>query len=338
MPSQGSPCPSTGPYSRDRTSPSTMPPTMAPPLDGSDFTAQAGTITFNSTSTSFDIDVPITDDSVIEPTEAFTVTLSNVQSNIGVGILGPDTANGTINDDDATGSGVAVRCHLRHRKGGDRCLRKVHRVLQRGHTAGTGRHRRLCHQRWHRHSTAATSPHRRAPLPSTVPSTSFDIDVPITDDSVIEPTEAFTVTLSNVQSNIGVGILGPDTANGTINDDDATGSGVAFDATSVTVREGTDAFARFTVSFNGAIQPGQDVTVDYGTNDGTATDGSDFTAQAGTITFNSTSHLVRYRCAHYRRFRHRAHGGLYRNTVQRTVKHRCGDPWTGHRKRHHKRR
>ena len=110
-----------------------------------------------------------------------------------------------------------------------------------------------------------------------------------------------------------------------------TGSGVQFDATSVTVREGTDAFARFTVSFNGAIQPGQDVTVDYATNDGTATRRQRLHRTGGHHYLQQYIHVLRYRCAHYRRFRHRANGGLYRNTVQRTVQHRCGDPWTGHR-------
>ena len=79
-------------------------------LDGDDFTAQSGTITFNSTTPSFNIDVPITDDNVIEAQENFTVVLSNVQSNLGVGLIGPDTATGTINDDDSNGpnEGIAV--------------------------------------------------------------------------------------------------------------------------------------------------------------------------------------------------------------------------------------
>ena len=150
-------------------------------LDGtasnsSDYTTTSGTVTFTGNNNEVQtVTIPITNDMVIEPTESFSVNASytatapgftNAQAqNISID-NNPGTI--TIDDDDANGNGVAVRCHLRHRKGGDRCLRKVHRVLQRGHTAGTGRHRRLCHQQRDGHSTAATSPHRRAPLPSTV--------------------------------------------------------------------------------------------------------------------------------------------------------------------------
>ncbi|MEO0570461.1 MAG: Calx-beta domain-containing protein, partial [Bacteroidota bacterium] len=121
-------------------------------------------------------------------------------------------------------------------------------------------------------------------LPANDSSVSFDVLA--VDDLLIEPTETFTVTVVN-PSDI-VTILDGD-GNGTINDDDAAGSGVQFNATNISVTEGTDPFARFTVSFNGTIAPGEDVTVDYLTNDGTANDGSDFTAQSGTITFNSTN-------------------------------------------------
>ncbi|WP_350287997.1 Calx-beta domain-containing protein, partial [uncultured Croceitalea sp.] len=73
-------------------------------LDGNDFTPTSGTLTFDSANTTFNINVPITNDNTIEPSEAFTVVLSNVQSNLGVGIVGTDTANGNINDDDLTGT------------------------------------------------------------------------------------------------------------------------------------------------------------------------------------------------------------------------------------------
>ena len=56
-------------------------------------------------------------------------------------------------------------------------------------------------------------------------------------------------------------------AQGTIQDDDSAGF-VEFANNAVIVTEGTDTFARFTVSFNGNITPGEDVTVDFTTNDG----------------------------------------------------------------------
>ncbi len=72
-------------------------------LSPGDFESTSGTLTFTPTTISFDIQVPITDDLVIEPTEGFTVVISNIQSNIGVGFVegnATNTADGTINDND----------------------------------------------------------------------------------------------------------------------------------------------------------------------------------------------------------------------------------------------
>ena len=265
-------------------------------IDGSDFTAQSGTLTFNSTTTSLDIDVPILDDAVIEPTEAFTVVLSNVTSNIGVGFADgqpTNTANGTILDDDATpGTGIAFdNSNITVTEGTDPVA-----TFTVTFTGAIAPGEDVTVDYVTNDGTAIDGSDFTAQsgtLTFNSTTTSLDIDVPILDDAVIEPTEAFTVVLSNVTSNIGVGFADgqpTNTANGTILDDDATpGTGIAFDNSNITVTEGTDPVATFTVTFTGAIAPGEDVTVDYVTNDGTAIDGSDFTAQSGTLTFNSTT-------------------------------------------------
>ena len=49
-------------------------------LNPVDYLTTAGTITFTPTTKSFDIDVQITDDTTLEPQEAFTVVLSNIVS------------------------------------------------------------------------------------------------------------------------------------------------------------------------------------------------------------------------------------------------------------------
>lgn len=72
-------------------------------LNPGDFMTTAGMLTFTPTESSLDIQVPITDDSVIEMQEAFSVTLSNIQSNLSIGFADgntTNTANGIINDDD----------------------------------------------------------------------------------------------------------------------------------------------------------------------------------------------------------------------------------------------
>jgi gliding motility-associated-like protein len=99
------------------------------------------------------------------------------------------------------------------------------------------------------------------------------------------------VVLSNVQSNLGVGFVdgnATNTANGTILDDDNIPgvTGISFVDTDVIVTEGTDDFARFTVTMTGAIS--EDITVDYTTVDGTAVNPDDITAITNTITFTPT--------------------------------------------------
>ncbi len=260
--------------------------------DGSDFTAQTGTITFTPTSKSFDIDVPILDDSVIEPQEAFSVQLSNIVSNLGIGFVdgqATNSANGNINDDDAVpGTGISfASTNVTVTEGTDAFARFT--VNLNGDIAGNVSVDYATIDGSATDGSDFTA--QTGTITFTPTSKSFDIDVPILDDSVIEPQEAFSVQLSNIVSNLGIGFVdgqATNSANGNINDDDAVpGTGISFASTNVTVTEGTDAFARFTVNLNGDIAG--NVSVDYATIDGSATDGSDFTAQTGTITFTPTS-------------------------------------------------
>jgi len=169
-------------------------------LNPGDFVTTTGTLVFTPTESSFEIQVPITDDTVIEPTENFTVVLSNVQSNLGLGIVGPDTANTTINDNDAMlGDGIAfTNTDVIVTEGTDAFA--VYTVTLTGaisenvsvdYTTADG---------------SAINPDditiTAGTLTFTPTESSFDIQVPITDDELIEPQEAFTVVLSNVQSKL----------------------------------------------------------------------------------------------------------------------------------------
>ena len=68
---------------------------------GSDFTAGSGTVTFTAGgSTTQNVSVAITGDTIVEPNETFLVTLSNVVNTAGTAAITDATATGSITNDD----------------------------------------------------------------------------------------------------------------------------------------------------------------------------------------------------------------------------------------------
>ncbi|NKI28511.1 hypothetical protein HCG49_18335, partial [Arenibacter sp. 6A1] len=260
-------------------------------VDPSDYLTTANTITFTPTIKSYEIQVPIIDDAIIEPSEAFTVELSNIQSNLGIGFVdgnSTNTATGNILDDDAVGgTGIAfTNTNVTVTEGTDAFA--IFEVTLTGDIAEN------VSVDYTTIDGTAVDPSDYLTTASTITFTptikSYEIQVPIIDDAIIEPNEAFTVELSNIQSNLGIGFVdgnSTNTATGNILDDDAVGgTGIAFTNTNVTVTEGTDAFAIFEVTLTGDIS--EDVSVDYTTIDGTAVDPSDYLTTTSTITFTPT--------------------------------------------------
>src|SRR5262249_10294656 len=108
--------------------------------------------------------------------------------------------------------------------------------------------------------------------------TSQLITVAVLGDTLSEPTETFTVNLSNpTHATIadGQGV-------GTILDNDGVPALASTDTT-VTENAGSITGAVFTVSLTAASA--QPVSVSYATADGTATAGTDYIPTAGTLTF-----------------------------------------------------
>jgi hypothetical protein len=107
------------------------------------------------------------------------------------------------------------------------------------------------------------------------------IVVPLVNDSVVESSEAFSVIISNVTAGA---VLGAFTnALVTITDNDCV---VSIVTTNVTVSEGAGS-TLVTVRRTGYI--GGALTVGYGTTNGTAIAGSDYTAATGNLTFSAGS-------------------------------------------------
>ena len=252
-------------------------------IDGTDITAQSGTITFTQTLKSFDIDVPIINDLIIESQEAFTVVLSNVVSNLGIGFTNgqpTNTANGTINDDDASAeNGISfVNTNVEVSEGVG--------VTATFEVALTGNFQDAFDVAFETAFGTATV----TDLVGQNDVISFagndgevqTIVVTILDDKVIEPTEAYVVNLTGTNNSL-VTINTPQ-ANGSILDDDLNANdGISFVSTNVEVTEGVGVTATFEVALTGNFQDAFDV--DFETVYGTATD-TDFVEQNDFISFS----------------------------------------------------
>ena len=115
------------------------------------------------------------------------------------------------------------------------------------------------------------------------------ITITATDDDLSETAESFTVTLGTITSTLSSQVSlksGASSATATISESDPITVSISGPAT---VNEG-DATSDYTVSLSpSGVTPTADLTVSYGTSNGTATAGSDYTAKSGTLTFTNTA-------------------------------------------------
>ena len=115
------------------------------------------------------------------------------------------------------------------------------------------------------------------------------ITIGATDDRLSETAEAFTVTLGAITSTLSAQLSlknGASSATATISESDPITISISGPTT---VDEG-DATSNYTVSLSpSGVKPTADLTVSYGTANGTAAAGSDYTAKSGTLTFTSTA-------------------------------------------------
>ncbi|HVV37320.1 MAG TPA: Calx-beta domain-containing protein, partial [Acidimicrobiales bacterium] len=111
--------------------------------------------------------------------------------------------------------------------------------------------------------------------------TRADFDVTVIADTLDEPNETFTATISSPNGNATLGTPATGTAT-IIDDDDAS----ALSIDNATVTEGNSGTTNATFHVTLAPASGQTVTVHYATADGTATQPDDYTATSGDLTFN----------------------------------------------------
>ncbi|NKI30307.1 Calx-beta domain-containing protein, partial [Croceivirga thetidis] len=250
--------------------------------DGSDYTGETGQLTFAGTDGEVQsVTIDIIDDLIIEPGEDFLVSLSNPSNNL-VQINTPQ-ANGIIDDNDAaTGNGLAFEStNVTVNEGDGTATFNV--VL-------TGNFPSSFTVDFTTSDGTATDgdDYNVASGQLTFAGTDGEIQsitVDILEDDIIEATENYTVSLSNVSLGL-VDINTPSaTGNITDNDTDPGNTGIAFEATEVTVNEG-DGTATFNVVLTGDFA--ESFTIDFETADGTAVDAADYTGQTGQLTFAGT--------------------------------------------------
>ncbi|MGB5435859.1 MAG: Calx-beta domain-containing protein, partial [Maribacter sp.] len=245
-----------------------------------DYTSVSGTLAFlGDHNESFDIVVPILDDSLIENTETFTVELSAPSTNViaindasGLGtILDNDSATVSISDLDVDENAGVINVQV-----------ILSGNVQESFTVdyATADGTALSGLDYNNVNAQLTFP------ANSINGSFQNIPITIIDDDLIEITENFLVNLSNITATGNVTIA-DNQANVNITDNDAiAGTGISFTDTNVIVTEGTDAFAIFNVTLTGNIT--ENVTVDYTTNEGTAFNPSDFVTTTGTLEFTPT--------------------------------------------------
>jgi len=238
-------------------------------IAGSDYTAKTGRVNIVAGATSFTFTVPTTNDTLDEPEETVGLTLNNL-ANCSLGANGTATLTILDNDNPPSIQFVSSAYSVLETEGtasvtvtlsAPSALSVTVNYAAGGGTATVGS------------DYTATS----GILTFSPGETTKSFGVPVIHDDTTESTETVTLTLSNP----GNGTLGSRrTATLSISDFMPPPT-VQFSSANYSVNE-SGGSATITVTLSG---PGQSVTVDYATSNGTATAGSDYAAKTGRLTF-----------------------------------------------------
>ena len=249
-------------------------------MSTSDYTAVSGMrLTIAAGDTSATVEVQTTEDTVLEGSETYTANMEAV-GDLPVGVvLGTVAGTGTITDDDAVTATVAADAGS-VAEGED----AVFTVTLSGGTTSAA-----TTVTYETGGTASSGEDYTAPyteesgtLTIGAGESTVTLTVATLDDALDEADETLSMTLT-AASTVGEASVGdPNSAEVTITDGDDPPN---LEVDDVMVTEGNSGTVDggFTVSLS--AESGRDVTVDWATSDETATAGTDYTAESGTLTF-----------------------------------------------------
>ncbi len=237
-----------------------------------DYATAVGTLTYTAGQASKTVTVAVVGDTLDEPDETFTLTLSGAS---GANLVDA-SGTGTITDDDPTPS-LSVN-DVTVTEGSSGTTNAVFTVTL---SAASGRTVTV------NHATADGTATAPADYASTSGALTFSsgqttktVTVAVVGDALDEPNEVYDLNLSgatNATVADGQGL-------GSITDDDPTPS-LAVDDVTVTEGSSGTTNATFTVTLSAAS--GRTVTVDYSTVGGSAIAPGDYTSTSGTLTFTA---------------------------------------------------
>jgi len=243
-------------------------------IEGSDYTATSGTLTFNPDETSKTVNVAVIGDNVHEPDETFTVNLSNAAN----ATIDVSQGTGTILNDDnlpiitvlnvSQAEGISSTAAFNFLVG---LSNPSSQVITLEYTTTDG--------------TATTANSDYIPTSGTVTfnpgETSKTVPVQVVGDTTYESDETFAVNFSSPTN----ATIATSQATGTIQNDDNQPT-ATISIANVSGNEGNSGLAvlDFQVSLSNASS--ETVTVNYTTTDVTTTAGSDYVPTSGILTFN----------------------------------------------------
>jgi ribosomal protein L35AE/L33A len=243
--------------------------------EGADYANTSGTLNFADGETSKSFTVTVTNDTLVEGNEAFTVTLSTPSGGATLG--NPTTSTVTINDDDVIVPG----------KGKFRFASSTYSVLEGAGTVtvtveryqgSTGTVTVEAYTIYTNSAAPGSDLNGKVATLTFAPGeTTKTFTVNILNNTVIEPTEKFSIGLRKPTNGTTLGT--PKTTVVSILDND-----FAFRFTPVTyVTTESGTFAVLTVERTGYLNLAG--TVDYASQDDTAKAGLDYTSASGTLSF-----------------------------------------------------